>query len=87
MDEVASLLPYRLLDANGKPAKGVYPANVQVFSPFGKRMKCFERFVPVVDGTLADEFTMPVNTEKGTWKITGTNKVTFEEISASFEVV
>lgn len=77
---------YRLLNKSGRPAKGSYPARVRVFSPSGKRMKCFERFVPAVNGILKGEFTMPLNPEPGTWKVTAFNKVTLEDLSATFEV-
>ncbi|OGV63857.1 MAG: hypothetical protein A2498_07440 [Lentisphaerae bacterium RIFOXYC12_FULL_60_16] len=77
---------FRMLNKSEKPARGSYPASVQVYSPSGKRMKCFERFVPAVNGILQGEFVMPLNPEIGAWKVTAFNKVTLENLSATFTV-
>jgi hypothetical protein len=77
---------FRLLNAARRPARGSYPVTVRVFSPSGRRMKCFERHLPAVHGVLKGEFTMPLNPERGTWRITGHNKLTFEELTATLDV-
>jgi len=77
---------FRLRNALGRHALGRHPVRVRVWTPSGRRLRCFERLVPTSDGVLSGEFVMPRNAEKGTWKVTAYDPFTHAEIVRTFEV-